>query len=108
MKKSNLKSILREINENINILQHSLSDDKSKIKETDLYEEILRLEQDNKNLVKRLRLKEDENTRLTDIVYSLREELKVSKAKIRPVSVEKSLWDTSFEILYNKKIKKYL
>lgn len=78
--------------------------------ESDENEGIGKLRVKNKELKGKLKQKTEENKGLKEAIKSLREEIRVLKAKNRADSVEggKKMWDRSFEGLYNKKIKKYL
>lgn len=80
--------------------------------------ELQKLQKENKQLVAAYREKEDEVTRLSQMVEELQQQLKVSKAKHRAISIGRSRdsnkeneperWDDSFDRLYHQKIKRLL
>lgn len=106
MKKSDLNRILTKINQNIGILQMTMAEDSEDFEEN---QEIFKLKKENNDLNEKLVQKSEENKRLNAVIKTLREEIRVLKAKSRVQSTEnEKKWDRSFEVLYNKKIKKYL
>lgn len=107
MKKSDLNRILTKINQNIGILQMTIAEDSEDSEEN---QEILKLRQENNALNAKLQEKSEENKRLNAVIKTLRDQIRVLKAKNRVDSPEnaKSKWDRSFEGLYNRKIRKYL
>ncbi|CAG9319434.1 unnamed protein product [Blepharisma stoltei] len=82
--------------------------------------EISKLQKENRELVQNYREKEDEVIRLTKMVEELQQQLKVSRAQYRAVSVERAWkrdsnkeneverWDHSYERLYQHRIKRLI